>query len=104
MYYLSSPGEAGTNNQFQQSRSKRYNDKNIIVIILTIETAFLILCECPTFSSPGKKISEKQFKTNSSLPNQKVIKNTLKKIVHFFNITEVVEGPNKYEKLQLSPR
>ena len=67
------------------------------------ETAYHILCECPTFSALRQRILGEAILTNLDLPNQKGIKNTLKKIVQFFDATKVMERPNKYEKWQLSP-
>ena len=61
------------------------------------ETAFHILCECPTFSALRQKEFGESKLTDLSLPQQKGIKDTLKKMYRFFEITEVMERPHKYE-------
>ena len=67
------------------------------------ETAFHIIAECPTFSTLRQKEFGESKLTDLSLPQQKGIKETLKKICRFFETTKVLERPNKYEKWQLSP-
>jgi hypothetical protein len=67
------------------------------------ETAYHIMCEFPTFSELRQRIFGETKLPDLSLPLQKGIKDTLNKIIYFFETTKVMERPNKYEKWELSP-
>ena len=67
------------------------------------ETAYHIMCEFPTFSELRQRIFGETKLPDLSLPLQKGIKDTLNKIIYFFETTKVLERPNKYEKWELSP-
>ena len=67
------------------------------------ETANHILISCPTFSAQRQQIFGCTDLKNYNLSESNGIKSLLNKIIKFFDKTDVMSRPNKYEKWQLSP-